>query len=118
MLKDAEKEILYNVLYITINFKEFKKYTKNKKPFLYKKIYEPYENQPLLTIEHIKEIINKNGLEIVKEIKNTQDELSKTKSKGNIGTIEDYIKWMIIHYNAIHTDESEVQEIELWRPNK
>ena len=118
MLNKAETEIIYNALYITINFKEFKQFTKLKKQSLYKKIYEPYENQELLTQEQIKEIINKNGYRILKEIKKTQEELSETRNPGDIGTLDAYIKWMIIHYNAIHTQEPEVQEVELWRPKK
>ena len=116
MLNRAEKEIIYGALYISLNFYKFKNYVKLNKPSLYKKIYEPYRNQSLLTTEQINEIINKNGFELIKEIKEVELQLSKTEQQGNIGTIDDYIKWMIIHYNAVHTEEPEIQDIDLWRP--
>jgi hypothetical protein len=110
MLNKAEMKILYDALYISLNYKEFKKFTQKKRPALYKKIYESYGEQ-LLTREQIKEIINNNGFKIIEEIKNAEEELNK-------GTLEDHIRWMIIHYNAIHTQEPDVQEVELWRPKK
>ena len=89
MLNQAEKEIIYSALYISINFYKFKNFVKINKPSLY---------------------------EIIKDIRNAEIELSKTEQQGNIGTIDDHIRWMIIHYNAKHTKEPEVQGIELWRP--
>ena len=117
MLKKAEKEIIYGALYISLNFYKFKNFVKINKPYLYKRIYEPYDEQSLLTQEQIDKIIKNNGFEIIKEIKKAELELSKLEAKGNIKTIEDHIKWMIIHYNAVHTEEPEVQEV-LWRPKK
>ncbi len=115
MLNQAEKEILYSALYISINFYKFKNFVKINKPSLYAKIYEPYEEE-ILSKEIIDDILNKYGYEIIKDIRNAEIELSKTEQQGNIGTIDDHIRWMTIHYNAKHTEEPEVQGIELWRP--
>ena len=116
MLNEAEMQIICNTLYIIINFKKFRNYIKEKDNYLYSRIYKPYEKTEILSKEKIKEIIKKNNLEIIVEIKKYQDELSKTEQKGIIGTFDNYIKMMIIHYNEIHTETHEVQEVELWRP--
>lgn len=118
MLEKAETEILYNALYIIINFKKFKEYTKKNKPSLYKKIYKlsNNENVQLITKEEIQKIIDENGIKIIKEIEETQNKLAETEKTGIIGKFSDYIRLMIINYNAIHDNEPDVQEFDLWRP--
>lgn len=115
MLNQAEKEIINSALYISLNFSKFKNFVKVNKQSLYAKIYEPYEEE-ILSKEIIHDILNKYGYEIIKDIRNAEKDLSKTEKQGNIGTIDDHIRWMIMHYNAKHTKDPEVQEIELWRP--
>ena len=116
MLKDAEKEIIYGALYISLNFYKFKNYVRIKNPWLYEVIYAQQDENKLISKEKIQNIIQENGIEIIKEIEIAQCELSTTEKKGNIGTLKDYVRMMIIHHNAKHTEEPEVQEIELWRP--
>lgn len=120
MLKDAEKEVLLSSLYIIINAKRFKEYVKEKNINLYKTIYESFETTDTLSIskQQIEKILSKNGFEIVIIIKKLQDELSKTEKPGTIGTFNDFIRMMVIHYNAIHEEEPDIQEFDLWRPKK
>ena len=117
MLEEPEKEILNNALYISINYKKFKEYVKTKIPDLYQKIYLPYEYQDTISKEQIEEILNKNGFKILYKIKQAEEQMVGLGHRGKIYTIEDHIEWMIKHYNATHTEEPEIQEVDSWRPN-
>ncbi len=117
MLEEPEKEILNNALFIAINQKKFKDYVQKENPELYQKIYSPYEKQEIISKEQIEEILKKNGCTILYKIKMAEEKMVEPGHRGKIYTIENYIEWMIKHYNATHREEPEIQEVDLWRPN-
>lgn len=114
MLEEAQIEILYNTLYITINSKKFQDYIKKNNPNLYEiisKSLSKYQTEKL-TIEQIKQMITENGLGTIKKIMTTQDKFSETERPGIIGKFKDYIRWMVVYYNATHKVEQDVQDID------
>ena len=120
MLSKAEIEVIYNALYISLNSRKLKSYIKKHKPSLYKQIYEEQEENALLSIEQIKEIIPIEKFSLIKKIRIAEKELSESENDETLGNIEDFIRWMVIHYNAIHTGEPDIQttDVDLWRPKK
>ena len=115
---DIEKQILCSALYISINFTKFRNFVKNNRPNLYKKIYSPYEDDEKISKEKLHEMMGEFDLELIDEIREAEIELSKTEKKGNIGTIETHIRWMIINYNAMNQNGPEIEEFDSWRPPK
>ena len=120
MLSKAEIEVIYNALYISLNSRKLKSYIKKHKPSLYKQIYKENEENTLLSIEQIKIIIPIENLSIIKKIRNAEKELSEAENDETLGNIDDFIRWMVIHYNAVHTGEPDIQttDVDLWRPKR